>query len=415
MEEIEVPSHFLCPISLQLMKDPVTISTGITYDRDSIERWLFSSSAASCCPVTKLPISATDRLHLIPNHNLRRLIQSWCILNSSHGVERIPTPKSPVDVSQISKLIAEAKRHPSSRKKCLQRLKSMVEDRRNRKHVEAAGGVLFLALVIAKREDMGDVRDALMILHQLEPSDSELRSLINEKNHKDEIIDSLIHVLGQRDQTSDQTYSMSISLLHGLYRVADPNQLMSASQVLFTELITFMINSRHITANKHDLKSCLKLLSELNPWGRNRVKSVEAGAVNCIIDLLLDLENNERRLCELALNVLDQLCRCAEGRAELVQHEAGIAVVAKKILRVSNAASDRAVKVLGSVARNAGSGKVVAEMAETGAVAKLCLVLQVECGIKTKERAKEILRLHSRAWKRSPCLPAHLMISYPSC
>ncbi|CAA0810724.1 plant U-box 24 [Striga hermonthica] len=39
MDEIEVPQYFLCPISLQIMKDPVTTVTGITYDRDCIEKW----------------------------------------------------------------------------------------------------------------------------------------------------------------------------------------------------------------------------------------------------------------------------------------------------------------------------------------------------------------------------------------
>ncbi|KAE9621730.1 putative aminoacyltransferase, E1 ubiquitin-activating enzyme [Lupinus albus] len=41
-DEIDVSPFFLCPISLEIMKDPVTISTGITYDRESIEKWLFT-------------------------------------------------------------------------------------------------------------------------------------------------------------------------------------------------------------------------------------------------------------------------------------------------------------------------------------------------------------------------------------
>lgn len=37
LSELIVPNHFRCPISLELMKDPVTLSTGITYDRETIE------------------------------------------------------------------------------------------------------------------------------------------------------------------------------------------------------------------------------------------------------------------------------------------------------------------------------------------------------------------------------------------
>ena len=42
----EVPSHFLCPISLQIMRDPVTLPTGISYDRAAISRWLAAPAPA---------------------------------------------------------------------------------------------------------------------------------------------------------------------------------------------------------------------------------------------------------------------------------------------------------------------------------------------------------------------------------
>nr|GEU62307.1 E3 ubiquitin-protein ligase PUB23-like [Tanacetum cinerariifolium] len=45
------------------------------------------------------------------------------------------------------------------------------------------------------------------------------------------------------------------------------------------------------------------------------------------------------------------LCLSADGRAELLKHEAGLAVVSKKIFRVSHAASGRAVRILHSVAK----------------------------------------------------------------
>lgn len=38
--EKDIPPAFLCPISKQVMKDPVMDSDGITYDRESINRWM---------------------------------------------------------------------------------------------------------------------------------------------------------------------------------------------------------------------------------------------------------------------------------------------------------------------------------------------------------------------------------------
>ncbi|GKV53879.1 hypothetical protein SLEP1_g60392, partial [Rubroshorea leprosula] len=57
---------------------------------------------------------------------------------------------------------------------------------------------------------------------------------------------------------------------------------------------------------------------------------------------------------------------------------------------------------------------VLQEMLQLGVVSKLCLVLQVDCSSKIKERAIEVLKLHARAWKNSPCIPANLLSSYPA-
>ncbi|XP_039805030.1 E3 ubiquitin-protein ligase PUB23-like [Panicum virgatum] len=85
--------------------------------------------------------------------------------------------------------------------------------------------------------------------------------------------------------------------------------------------------------------------------------AVEAGAVAVLGDMLLD--GPERRGCELALGALERLCRCAEGRAELVAHGAGVAAVGSRALRVSEVATDKAVRMLRSVARHAATAAVV--------------------------------------------------------
>ena len=74
--EVMIPTHFRCPISLDLLKDPVTLSTGITYDRESIERWIESGNQT--CPVTNQVLNSFDQ---IPNHALRKMIQDWCVKN----------------------------------------------------------------------------------------------------------------------------------------------------------------------------------------------------------------------------------------------------------------------------------------------------------------------------------------------
>ncbi|CAL4888941.1 unnamed protein product [Urochloa decumbens] len=68
-----VPKEFSCPISLDLMRDPVVVSTGQTYDRPSIIQWI--EEGHSTCPNSGQAL-ADNRL--VPNRALRSLISQWC-------------------------------------------------------------------------------------------------------------------------------------------------------------------------------------------------------------------------------------------------------------------------------------------------------------------------------------------------
>lgn len=400
MEDIDVPSFFICPISLQIMKDPVTISTGITYDRMSIEKWLFLSKN-NTCPVTKQVVSDPE---LTPNHTLRRLLQSWCTLNASLGIERIPTPKPPVSKAQISKLLNNSVKSPQSLTKCLRELRSIgSESEANKRSMEAAGAVEFLASAILKGETEQQA-EALSVLSNFQVSESALRVLLGQES---ELIHSLVKIM---QRGSDESRAYAVMLLRSMLEVADPmKMIILRPDQFFTEVVQVLKDQISQQASK----ATLQLLIKVCPWGRNRIKAVEAGAVNVLIELLLDA-SSDRRTHEMALMVLDMVCGSAEGRAELLNHGAGLAVVSKKIMRVSKVASERAVKILFSICKFSATKSVLQDMLQLGIVAKLCLVLQVDSGSKTKEKAIEILKMHARTWRNSTCIPNNLISSYPS-
>ncbi|KAK9122911.1 hypothetical protein Sjap_012513 [Stephania japonica] len=417
------------------MRDPVTLSTGITYDRESIERWMFSKKKSNkdddkknvvTCPVTKHVLSDTQ-VDLTPNHTLRRLIQAWCTLNAGSGIERFPTPKPPVEKADVEKLIKGAMAAPESvMLSKLKRMKSLAKEReRNKRCIESAGAVEFLSSIVMKtsistssrsRSSFVDdnvisindglveacAEEALSVLYNLDVSESGLKSLIGKNG---EFVDCLVQVLRSGNYRS-RTYAAL--LLKPVLEVADSNILTSLRSDMFDELVTLLSDQ----VSQQSLKAALKTLILVCPWGRNRIKAVESGAVSMLIEMLL--ESCDRRCGEMILVVLEQLCGCAEGRAELVKHAAGLAAVSKKILRVSHVGSERAVRVLWLISRFSATQSVLQEMLQVGVVAKLCLVLQVECTLKTKEKAKDILRLHSRVWRSSSCIPSHLLSSYPS-
>ncbi|KAJ4977938.1 hypothetical protein NE237_008718 [Protea cynaroides] len=402
MDEVDIPSYFLCPISLQIMKDPVTVSSGITYDREPIEKWIFSSKNYTC-PVTRQPLSDAD---LTPNHTLRRLIQAWCALNSSKGIERFPTPKPPVDKAQIVKLLNEGKtlQHQMRHLRSLRSIAN--ESERNRRCLESAGAVEFLASIVTNQSSSSGSDsasdEALYILYHLQISEAGLKNLISRNG---DFIQTLMRVLQHGSYPSRAYASL---LLKCMFQLADPIYLMSLRLEHFVQIVNVLRDQISQQASK----ASLQIMIDLCPWSRNRVKAVEAGAVSVLIEILL--EKTEKRVCEMVLVVLNLLCGCAEGRAELLKHGAGIAVVSKKILRVSHVATDRGVRILSSISRFTPTSFVLQEMLQVGAVSKLCLLLQVDCSPKTREKAEEMLRLHSRSWKNSSCIPVHLVPSYPS-
>jgi hypothetical protein len=64
------PPNFCCPISMEIMSDPVMVATGHTYDRSCIEKWL--TSGHGTCPLSGQRLRHTE---LTPNIALRNIIQ----------------------------------------------------------------------------------------------------------------------------------------------------------------------------------------------------------------------------------------------------------------------------------------------------------------------------------------------------
>lgn len=74
---MSIPNHFICPISHNIMEDPVIIQDGFTYDREYIIQW-FETNTTS--PLTREII---DPQIIIPNINLKHSITEWKSLNDS--------------------------------------------------------------------------------------------------------------------------------------------------------------------------------------------------------------------------------------------------------------------------------------------------------------------------------------------
>ncbi|CAL9752490.1 unnamed protein product [Musa acuminata subsp. burmannicoides] len=200
---------FQCPISMEPMEDPVTIATGISYDRESIEKWLFVCKQ-STCPVTMRRLPNSD---LIPNHTLRRLMSSF--RETAGGGPAKPPPRLPdvIDHDELVSLLKNVQTGPV-RVTDLRKLRALVDkDVELQKDLIRLGGAQVLGRIMASHGvveywDLDDFRDrdeAVGVLALLPLSDEATVELLS----KPDCVRSMMEIL-QSGTAEAQLRTMSI-------------------------------------------------------------------------------------------------------------------------------------------------------------------------------------------------------------
>lgn len=79
---------YICPITQEVMDEPVLAADGFTYDRPAITSWLSSHDTS---PMTNARL---DHKHLIPNHALRSAIMEWRERQAKAGGDGARAPRA---------------------------------------------------------------------------------------------------------------------------------------------------------------------------------------------------------------------------------------------------------------------------------------------------------------------------------
>jgi len=88
-EVVKAPQGYICPITCDLMVNPVIDSDGNSYEEAAITEWLKSSKLS---PITRHPLDASK---LVPNRALQEAIEAFKIKNPSYGLPTGLMPPSP--------------------------------------------------------------------------------------------------------------------------------------------------------------------------------------------------------------------------------------------------------------------------------------------------------------------------------
>ncbi|KAI5081352.1 hypothetical protein GOP47_0004535 [Adiantum capillus-veneris] len=427
MVQIPVPSFFLCPISLELMTDPVTLSSGQTYDRKSIQKWLDDGNCS--CPVTRIPIN-TEQEDPIPNHALRRMIQAWCVQNKSSGIERIHTPRQPPSLKDIPLLLDQIRiqhaAHDNGRHLCadaLQKLCILALDRpKARLLLLRAGAPHIISLCLSKsllvcRKTLPsvEVKDALHLLASLaeeaeacprtsfswEPACiddvSALAEMIADERTKIELRRDAAVVLSKAADQLFDCMKREVGAIQGF---------MSRVVGLIREASAASMASLQYSCTSSSLDCGLAglglMLAVCKPCTKNRHLAFEVGALDALACLLGSLcpaahlcpNAAHMRLAELGLKVWESLCKCAEGRAATWQ---SMGLLMQLMCNVSERATKYSIHILWLLLKFAPVGAPVAKIAfEQGAFLKAMAVAQGDASLRTRSLAGKIAKALSR-------------------
>ncbi|GER44832.1 U-box domain-containing family protein [Striga asiatica] len=385
---VQIPHYFRCPISLEMMHDPVTLSTGQTYDRSSIESWV--STGNTTCPVTRIPL---PDFTLIPNHTLRRLIQDWCVSNRS---TRIPIPKQPADPALVRTFLTRAS-SPSapypSKLSALKALRTLARDSdRNRSLIAAACGSRQILLSIAF-PDLGSEpsdlnHEALALLSVFALPESDCERLARDPLRVGYLVSLLFN-------SSIDVRISSASVIEAVVagiRSADLRPRISGAEGVFDGVVGIL---SFPLACPWAVTAGIKALFALCLVKQHRHRAVAAGAVAALVDRLAELERCD---AERALATADLLCRIPAGCAAFGEHALTVPLLVKVILKVSERATEYATGALLSLCLASEAAR--REAAGAGVLTQMLLVVQSGCTERAKRKAQMLLKLLRDSWPR---------------
>lgn len=418
---MSIPNFFLCPISLELFTDPVTLCTGQTYDRPFIEKWV--SAGNLTCPVT---MQKLHDLSMVPNHTLRHLINQWLQQKGHHHHHNHGQfddsgedyycifCKVDYNVSLTSlKQTLESKDSIFEQKiQALEQVRCLSEDlpTKNEGLIQMGFFPLMLGLAFGARlsqEMMGLVEKALDCALKLMPFCclGDLNVLMEESKFE------RFRVLFK-----EGTFMVKINLFKLIEAISSSqsletkdltNKIGNETKVikgLITSLDDYQHNSE---VSEAGIKAILGLLTSLEGGTKYRENFIKQGLVHSLVTYILKVEmgkENKNLLAPKATRALEKVLELESGKEAFLENEVpnGVRALVKMVFRVSgdDEGSESALNSLMILCCE--SLEVREEAICGGILTQLLLLLQSQCSGRAKTRARMLLKLLRSMWAKDP-------------
>ncbi|PIN05994.1 Karyopherin (importin) alpha [Handroanthus impetiginosus] len=231
---LEPLMSFYCPITSEVMVDPVETPSGHTFERSAIVKWL-SEADEPLCPLTLTPL---DTSMLRPNKTLRQSIEEWKERNTMITVASLKSTLSSGEEEEVLR--------------CLEQLKGLCEERELHKEWLILENYIpsLVELLCVKNRDIRN--RALLILCLLaEDNDDAKERIAKVENSLEPIVKFLGRDIGER--------KLAVKLLLELSKCESIRDRMGKVRGCILLLVTMLSNTDHKAAG--DAKNLLDNLS----------------------------------------------------------------------------------------------------------------------------------------------------------
>ncbi|CAN7091239.1 unnamed protein product [Brassica rapa subsp. narinosa] len=297
-----LPHEFLCPITLEIMQDPVIIATGQTYEKEGIQKWF--DAGHKTCPKTGQTL---DHLSLAPNYALKNIILQWCEKNNFKIPEKETSLHSENDSEEqkdeVSLLVeALSSSQLEEQRASVKQMRLLAKENPENRVLIANAGAIPLLVQLLSYPDSGIQENAVTTLLNLSIDETN-KKLISDEGAIPDIIEILQN--GTREARENSAAALfSLSML-------DENKVTIGLSDGIPPLVELL---QHGTSRGK--KDALTALFNLSLNSANKGRAIDAGIVQPLLQLLKD---RNLGMIDEALSILLLLVSHPEGRQAIGQ------------------------------------------------------------------------------------------------
>ncbi|GMY37130.1 U-box domain-containing protein 8 [Fagus crenata] len=356
----QFPDDFKCPISLEIMSDPVILTSGHTFDRASIQRWI--DAGHRTCPITKLPLP--ENPSLIPNHALRSLISNFTLLSPPKS-QPYPEPQT-----LISKLTSASASFDSKFNSLDQLTRLSKRDSAFRRKITESGAVSAVLNCIGSSKNLILREKSLSLLLNLSLDDDNKVGLVAEG-----AIGLVVEAL---QIGSADSRAVAATILTSLAVVEVNKATIGAYPYAIRALVSLLRDGK-----VREKKEAATALYALCSFPDNRRRAAQCGAVPILIGIA------DSGL-ERAVEVLGLLGKSKEGRDAMERVNGFVRVLVRVLKNGSSRGIEYALLTLDSLCCY--SEEMCVEAKREG-VLELCMGLLEDENEKIKRKASSLVQV----------------------